>query len=270
MGLIESQEMMGFLDGAHEKPDEYITSSTAGAAGEKILTENPQFCAWRNLDRLLRGWITGTLSEEVMGLVIGSMKAIHQPRIFNEICDDFATIGKPVEDREKVFQLLKGLGNGFEAFVTSMFKPPVPSYKEVISLLQSHETMRTLHDSETFGGTNQHMASWASVHIGKMGEAIGRMDVKTELETGVKMKMGMDIEMVTGMEMDVVMETGMKMHMEMDVGMEIEVEMGVDTLSQEDEASLNQATQQNCGNYVSNSTIQEKDKSLVCQICDRS
>jgi hypothetical protein len=35
------------------------------------MVANPEFQAWRRSNRLLRGWITGTLSEDTLSLVIG-------------------------------------------------------------------------------------------------------------------------------------------------------------------------------------------------------
>ncbi|KAK2990485.1 hypothetical protein RJ640_011652 [Escallonia rubra] len=192
-GLAESQEMIGFLDGDYPMPSKYITASGAEVAGDKPM-ENPDFKAWKRSDRLLRGWITGTLSEEVLGLVVGletssevwaalvdsfaqesqerefyltqklqfhsrkDFKTMSEYlRVFKEICDDLAAIGQPVDDRQKVFGLLKGLGIGYESFITTMLKPPIPSYKEIVQLLQGHETMRALHSAEVLGA-NPHAA----------------------------------------------------------------------------------------------------------------
>lgn len=46
---------------------------------------------------------------------------------FKEICDELDAIGKSMEDQQKVFGLLKGLGKGYRSFVTSIMKPPIPS-----------------------------------------------------------------------------------------------------------------------------------------------
>ncbi|GAY61459.1 hypothetical protein CUMW_210160, partial [Citrus unshiu] len=51
-GLIESQDM-GEAEASTTKQD-YVM--------------NYDYTMWRRLDRLLRGWIVGTLSEEVLGL----------------------------------------------------------------------------------------------------------------------------------------------------------------------------------------------------------
>ena len=59
-------------------------------------------------------------------------------RVFRSYCDELATIGKSINDKNRVFGILKGLGRGYESFVTTMFKPPMPSFREIVPLLQSH------------------------------------------------------------------------------------------------------------------------------------
>ncbi|KAF3792501.1 hypothetical protein EJ110_NYTH11345 [Nymphaea thermarum] len=69
---------------------------------------------------------------------------------FKAICDDLAAIGKFVGDKERAFWLLQGLGKGYEPFVIAMLKPPVPSYKELVSLLQSLEVRNKFLNTDTF------------------------------------------------------------------------------------------------------------------------
>ncbi|KAJ0020614.1 hypothetical protein Pint_32437 [Pistacia integerrima] len=121
----------------------------------------------KQADRLLRGWIIGTLAEEALSHVIGLdtstqvwatlkeayaqssqerqfqlnqqltyMKKTQEVplneyiRKFKEVCDNLAAIGHMVADKNKVFSLLTGLGARYEPFTTSMLKPPMPSYNE--------------------------------------------------------------------------------------------------------------------------------------------
>ena len=88
----------------------------------------------------------------------GSSTISEYLHIFKNICDDLSAIGKPLTDRNKVFALLNGLGPDYESFVTTYLCPPIPTYKEIVPLLQGHETMRSIHTTESYGGTNQHMA----------------------------------------------------------------------------------------------------------------
>lgn len=68
---------------------------------------------------------------------------------FKEICYGLVGIGFPIDNQQKVFDLLKGLGNNYESFVTSTIKPPIPSYNDTIQLLLSYENMKSLYVSTT-------------------------------------------------------------------------------------------------------------------------
>nr|VVW54226.1 unnamed protein product [Nymphaea colorata] len=68
---------------------------------------------------------------------------------FKAICDELAAIEKPLGDNDKVFWLVNGLGPRYELFMTSILKLPVPSYLDVVSLLQGHEKIKDLHAGET-------------------------------------------------------------------------------------------------------------------------
>ncbi|KAF3784056.1 hypothetical protein EJ110_NYTH28945 [Nymphaea thermarum] len=183
LALIESQDMEGFLTGSISPPPSHIVDP----ADPQQLISNPKFESWRRSDRLIKRWITGTLSENVLGLVVGlnssqdiwstlvdafaqesQERGFHLTHMlttckkgnnaleiyvakFKAICDDLAAIGKSVGDKEKAFWLLQGWGKGYEPFVMAMLKPPVPSYKELISLLQSLEPgalTKTLEDED--------------------------------------------------------------------------------------------------------------------------
>ena len=70
MGLIESQDMIGFIDGGLPIPKPHVKVSSDEVYDETFET-NSDFLAWKKYDRLLCGWITSTLSEEVLGFVVG-------------------------------------------------------------------------------------------------------------------------------------------------------------------------------------------------------
>ena len=61
---------------------------------------------------------------------------------------------------------LTGLGPGYESFVTTMLKPHTPSYSELIPLLESHETIKSMHSTE-FYGTNHNVAFYGQRQGGK-------------------------------------------------------------------------------------------------------
>ena len=100
MGLIESQEMYGFINGEYPMPDKYVLLPDDDSA-EKSMGENPEYTTWRRSNRLLRGWITGTLSEEVLNLVVGLETS---SEVWATLVDSFAQ-----ESQEREFYLLQKL-----------------------------------------------------------------------------------------------------------------------------------------------------------------
>uniref|UniRef100_A0A5B7A6J5 PGG domain-containing protein n=1 Tax=Davidia involucrata TaxID=16924 RepID=A0A5B7A6J5_DAVIN len=66
LGLIESQDMLGFIDGMNPAPAETIT-----VPHDTREIENQNYLSWRRSDRLLKGWIIGSLSEHILGIVVG-------------------------------------------------------------------------------------------------------------------------------------------------------------------------------------------------------
>lgn len=49
-------------------PQQYLEDLTDEVVIDKAITMNPVYLAWQKSDRLLRGWITGTLSKETLGI----------------------------------------------------------------------------------------------------------------------------------------------------------------------------------------------------------
>nr|CAD1837331.1 unnamed protein product [Ananas comosus var. bracteatus] len=155
-----------------------MSTSESGAT-----VNNPDYTSWVRTDRLVKSWIVGTLSEEVLGHAVGLQTAAevwtaltnhfkqssiarefdllaqlqhirkgNNPlptylRNFKSICDQLHAIGKPVSDSTKVFRLLEGLDESYEPFKTTMFRPPIPLYTEVVPQLQSYELRIKRHSS---------------------------------------------------------------------------------------------------------------------------
>ncbi|KAF6149562.1 hypothetical protein GIB67_003710 [Kingdonia uniflora] len=153
LSLIESQDLLGFITGKTTQPEPEINDDN----GEKIL--NPDLLALVRTDRLVKAWITATISEEALGTVVGittsndvwnalanaysqnsqarefellfklqEKKKDSTPLYvylteFKSTCDQLNAIEKPVPDPNKVFWLLSGLGPRYESFSTAMLKP---------------------------------------------------------------------------------------------------------------------------------------------------
>jgi hypothetical protein len=134
---------------------------------------NPKYEEWQSTDLLLRSWIIGTLSEEALGYVVGQNTArevwgcledtylqatkerevqfkrqLQMPKPestslgdclihFKSICDNLATIEKPISDEDKTVQLSHCIGKKYDVFVTIMLsKPPFPTFSQFTIALQ--------------------------------------------------------------------------------------------------------------------------------------
>uniref|UniRef100_A0A2N9F121 Reverse transcriptase Ty1/copia-type domain-containing protein n=1 Tax=Fagus sylvatica TaxID=28930 RepID=A0A2N9F121_FAGSY len=181
LNILESYDLQGFITGETKPPPQFVVVEESGAQSNKL---NPNFIKWRKTDRLVKGWLTATLSEEVFGIVVGLDTAIEvwnalvhafahvssdrtlalkqrltsmnrgidtlaeYLRRFKAVCDDLAAIGKPVPNHKKSWWLLNGLGKGYEMFTTTMLRPPIPPYSKIVTLLESHSERHQL-DTQT-------------------------------------------------------------------------------------------------------------------------
>ena len=185
LNILESYDLQGFITGEAKQPPQFVTIEESDSQS-KIL--NPSFIKWRKIDRLVKGWLTATLSKEVLGIVVGLDTAVEvwnalvhtfacvsldqslalkqrltsmnrgtdilveYLRRFKAVCDNLATIGKPVPDHKKSWWLLNGLGKGYEMFTTTMLRPPIPPYTEIVTLLESHSDRHQLDTTYTSNG----------------------------------------------------------------------------------------------------------------------
>lgn len=89
--LIESQDLMGFIDEKIMLLDEMIVASDSSTTGEKMIN-NKDYISCRRSDRLLWGCIIDTLNEDTLSLVIGIdttkdvCKALGKPVSFRNAC----------------------------------------------------------------------------------------------------------------------------------------------------------------------------------------
>lgn len=174
--LLSSQKLLGFVNGAAAAP----TPTRQVTQGEAQIEEpNPQHEAWFCSDQLVRSWIYGTLSEEVLGTVhtLATSKEVWDSlaenfnksslarefslrrslqllskkdktlavycRDFKSICDSLSAIGKPIEESMKIFGFLNGLTREYDPISTviqsSLSKFPAPTFNDVISEVQGFD-----------------------------------------------------------------------------------------------------------------------------------
>ncbi|XP_075088534.1 uncharacterized protein LOC142170506 [Nicotiana tabacum] len=171
--------------------------------------ENPnsKFLEREERDVLIRSWLTGTMTEESMFLIIGctSAKQIWQSfednylqaskdkefqlkqqiqsikmgsktvdeyiKEFKGICDSLTAIHKPLDEDSKVINFAKGLGNKCKTLRTVMLgKPPYPTFPQFVNALRGYD-MRE-EDSEK-DHVDHAMAFQAQKTQGSFGQGRG-------------------------------------------------------------------------------------------------
>ena len=191
--LLFCQKLIGFVNGAVTAP---AKTSTALAGENTVEVPNPRYEAWFCTDQLVRSWLFGTLSLEILGYVHNiqtsreiwialaenfnkssvarefalrrSLQLLTKKdktfatycREFISICDALSSIGKPVDESMKVFGFLNGLGREFDPITTviqsSLSKLSPPTFNDVISEVESFDSK--LRSYEETDAVSQHLA----------------------------------------------------------------------------------------------------------------
>jgi len=191
--LLSSQKLIGFVNGVVTPP-----AQTRLVVNDDVTSEvpNPQYEDWFCTDQLVRSWLFGTLSEEVLGHVhnlttsrqiwISLAENFNKSSIAREfslrrnlqlltkkdkslsvycrdfkiICDSLSSIGKPVEESMKIFGFLNGLGREYDPITTviqsSLSKLPAPTFNDVISEVQGFDSKLQSYDDTV--SVNPHLA----------------------------------------------------------------------------------------------------------------
>jgi len=182
--FLRSQDLFGFVSGESPPP-----AKSLQIEGEEQGTEiiNPDYNDWIKTDQLVSSWISGTVSENILSLIIGldtafevwqtllnrfTQKSVAREfelrgklqgcqkrdralaiylREYKSICDQLKAIGKPVDEITKLFGVLEGLGSEYESFKTIIYcLKPQPEYDEVISHLERFEARLQNYSSNQF------------------------------------------------------------------------------------------------------------------------
>ncbi|KAG7975092.1 hypothetical protein I3843_06G079700 [Carya illinoinensis] len=65
LNILESYDLQGFITGETQPPPQFLLDESS------TTQPNPLYLQWRRSDWLVKGWLTATLSEAVLGIVIG-------------------------------------------------------------------------------------------------------------------------------------------------------------------------------------------------------
>ncbi|XP_076926214.1 uncharacterized protein LOC143589286 [Bidens hawaiensis] len=86
--LLDSYDMLGFIDGTIKKPQE----NNGSKAKADVSTFEAMYREWKRSDTLVKGWIYGSLSEDVMGTVVGLQTAND---VWNKLKENYTTPSAP-------------------------------------------------------------------------------------------------------------------------------------------------------------------------------
>ena len=148
--LLTSHDLLGFLDGSIPVPSSQIT----GTDGSTQV--NPTYTSWLNTYQTLLSLLYSFLTEESMSEVLGLKHAYEAcnaleasfshisktrelqlkdelqlmqrgsklvaefSRLFKGLCDQLASIGRPIDDLDKIHWFLRALGPDYKIFSTTM------------------------------------------------------------------------------------------------------------------------------------------------------
>ncbi|XP_019096292.1 PREDICTED: uncharacterized protein LOC109130752 [Camelina sativa] len=140
--FLSGQNLLGFVNGAF--PQLLASIPVLAIDGQVSHVTNPDFLAWHRADKVVRAWLLGSLSEDIMRDVVHTTTArdlwsalaqhfnkISASRLFElqhklqtvekldksmdeylkeikRVCEQLASIGSPVSEQMKIFAALKG------------------------------------------------------------------------------------------------------------------------------------------------------------------
>lgn len=167
--LLRSQKLLGFVNGQIPAPEATRVTTVNNVA---VTSPNPTYEAWICTDELIKSWLFGTLSEEVLGLVhaLSTSQEVWQSlassfnrssvtrecellrrlnlmsmkgktfstycREFRAVCDNLSSIGKHVDESMKIVLFLNGLSRDYDPIATvmqsAMSRLPSPTFNDVV------------------------------------------------------------------------------------------------------------------------------------------
>ncbi|KAL1199306.1 Retrovirus-related Pol polyprotein from transposon RE2 [Cardamine amara subsp. amara] len=133
--LLRHQKLLGFLTGQVPAPAENIIQTINNVA---TTVPNPNYEAWMCTDTLIKSWICGTLTEEVLGYV--HFLTTSQD-VWLSLADNFNKCSVAREfDLQRRFQLLSIKGKVFSVYFHEFraFCDQLSSIEELDSIYQNH------------------------------------------------------------------------------------------------------------------------------------
>ncbi|XP_010496781.1 PREDICTED: uncharacterized protein LOC104773814 [Camelina sativa] len=171
--FLSGQNLLGFVNGSFSPPGAVIQVPHIG--GQVTTVQNPDYGEWFRADQIVRAWLLGSLSEDILAEVTGTTTAqelwnalarhfnkVSSSRLFElqgklqsseklerpmseylrdirNVCEQLASIGSPVPEKMKIFAVLRGLDREYEPIKVSIEGMidlvPPPTFDDVTSRL---------------------------------------------------------------------------------------------------------------------------------------
>lgn len=181
--FLSSQSLLSFISGDSTRPAPTVVSRVADEAVE---TANPDFAKWIRKDQLVMAWLFGSLTEEALRSVYGLHSAhevwVSLAKKYNRVsatrrldlqrkmrglskkqktmtehlgevksvCDQLNSIDCPINDQEKIYGALSGLGREYESICTviehSMDSAPDMTFEDAAFKLVNFDDKLQVHN----------------------------------------------------------------------------------------------------------------------------
>lgn len=175
--FLSGQGLLGFVTGATPAP--VSTLPVPHIEGHTNTVTNPDYESWHRSDQVVRAWLLGSLSEDILSEVVGALTSkevwqslagyynrVSSSRVFElqrklhglskegktmdeylrslkMICDQLASVGSPVTEKMKIFVMVHGLTREYEPFISSIESSldtaPGPSYETILYRLKGYD-----------------------------------------------------------------------------------------------------------------------------------
>ena len=199
--IIQALELEDHLLGLNQPSRKFVNVEVTTESGEKLVEQriSKEFSNWKRIDKLLMSWIYSTISENIIGQVVGSQTSFEVwgrlERTYSQqsmakilqlknqlgslkkgaysisdyvlkiknIGDSLLAAGEDVRDRDLVMCLMNGVGHDYDTIVSVIStQQRFISFEDASYLLMTHEQRLEHLDSPTQVEGGQISANYSS------------------------------------------------------------------------------------------------------------
>ncbi|XP_010497180.1 PREDICTED: uncharacterized protein LOC109124940 [Camelina sativa] len=157
--FLSGQGLLGFVTGTATAPASTIT--IRNNEEQNVIAPNPDYEAWRRSDQVVMAWLLGSLSEDILSVVVGSTtshdvwtnlaghynrtsssRVLQLQRRLHGISKEGKTMDEYLRDLKNVFTI-HGLTREYEPLITSLESSldvvPEPPYEDILHRLRGYD-----------------------------------------------------------------------------------------------------------------------------------